>query len=85
VIQQVELLEDEADPGRPDRGQSGVGQRRYVLPADPDLAAVPPFQGPATCSRVLLPDPDGPMTATRSAGWTSSAIPVSAVTGGAPG
>ncbi len=40
---------------------------------------------PARCSSVVLPDPDGPTTATSSPAATSRLTPSSAVTGGEPG
>jgi hypothetical protein len=46
VVEQVELLEDEADPAGADRGEPGVGHPFDVLPADADPAAVRPLQGP---------------------------------------
>ena len=41
---QVELLEDEADPAGPQRGQLPVGERRDVVPVDPDAARGRPVQ-----------------------------------------
>jgi hypothetical protein len=40
---------------------------------------------PIRCSKVLLPDPDGPSTATSSPAATVTLTPRSAVTGGALG
>jgi hypothetical protein len=39
VVEQMERLEDEAEAARPDPGQLGVGQARYLFPGDGDGAA----------------------------------------------
>ena len=44
VVEQVELLEDEAEPAGAEPGQRGVGEPGDLLAADPDAAAGRPFQ-----------------------------------------
>jgi hypothetical protein len=68
VIEQEELLEHEPQPVPAHRGQLGVGQRGHLAPGDPDHAAGRFSSVPRTCSRVDLPEPDGPRTASRSPG-----------------
>ncbi len=45
VLGQEELLEDEADPGGPQRGQLAVGEPGDVEAGDPDAAGAGPVQG----------------------------------------
>src|SRR5262245_1520198 len=45
VLEQVELLEHEADARGPDAGQLPVGHRRRIRAGDADDAAAGPFQG----------------------------------------
>src|SRR5579859_4148609 len=48
----------------------------------PEVGASSPAR---MCPRVVLPDPDGPVIATNSAGAMLSVTPARAVTGGGPG
>ena len=45
VLGQEELLEDEADPGGPQRGQLAVGEPLDVEAGDPHMAGAGPVQG----------------------------------------
>ena len=85
VLGQEELLEHEADPGGPQRGQLPVGQGGHVEAGDPHRPAVGRSRVPIRCSSVDLPDPDGPTIATSSPCATVKLTPRSATTGGSPG
>ena len=54
-------------------------------PVTRTVPAVARSSVPARCSRVVLPEPDGPSTATSSPAATRRLTPDSAVTGGDPG
>ena len=54
-------------------------------PVTRTVPAVARSSVPARCSRVVLPEPDGPSTATSSPAATRRLTPASAVTGGDPG
>ena len=82
VGHQEELLEDEADPARPNAGQRRVGSPSTTRPATRTLPAVGRSSVPAMASSVDLPDPDGPTTAVNSPVPTVRVTDLSAATGG---
>ena len=66
MIQEMELLEDEAQPTTPYRRQRPVTQPGHRLTGDASRPAEGSSRVPSRCSSVDFPDPDGPTTATRS-------------------
>jgi hypothetical protein len=66
VLCEEELLKDEPDPARAQRGEPLVGRSSV----------------PITCKSVVLPDPEGPTIATSSPRVTVRLTPRSAATGG---
>ena len=82
VLGQEELLEHEPDPGRPQRGQLPVAHGGHVEAGDADVARLGRSRLPMRCSRVVLPDPDGPTMATTRPRSTVKLTPRRAVTGG---
>ena len=68
MVEQVELLEDEAKAARADPGQLSVGQR-WIPPAPPivTLPRVGRSSVPRHVQDVVLPEPEGPSTTARSA------------------
>ena len=71
VLGEEELLEHEPDPGGPQRGQLPVGQPATSRPVICTVPALGRSRVPIRCSSVVLPDPDGPTTATSSPGVRS--------------
>lgn len=80
AVEQVELLEDEPDPLRPHRRQVIVGGGDDVEALDAHLAGGGRSSVPMICSRVVLPEPDGPTTVSSSPASTSRPAPLSAWT-----
>ena len=67
VLGQEELLEHEADPRGPQRGQLPIRELVDVEAGDPHVA--PNWVGPSVpirCNKVVLPDPEGPTMPTSS-------------------
>jgi len=58
-------LEHEADPLAPELGQLPLVQPGERLVVDGDRAEVGWSRPAAQCRKVLLPDPDGPITAVK--------------------
>ena len=80
-LEQEELLEDEADPGRAQAGQLVVaGARRGRGPRSRSLPLLGRSSVPIRCSRVDLPEPEGPTIAVSSPRSTLSETPRSAST-----
>jgi hypothetical protein len=85
VVEQHELLEHHAQPVRAQAADEALGQPLDGGPAtrtEPDVGRSSPA---ARFSSVVLPEPDGPTTATNSPLWTSSETPRIGSTGGLPG
>ena len=85
MLGQEELLEHEADPGGPQRGQLAVGELLDVEAGDPTRPELGRSRVPIRCNRVVLPDPDGPTMPTSSPRSTAKDTPRRAVTGGSLG
>ena len=67
MLGEEELLEHEPHPGRPQRRQLAV--RQCAARSSPVIFTVPALgrsRLPITCSSVVLPEPEGPTTATNS-------------------
>ena len=77
---QVEELEDEAGPVAAQPGRRVVGQLADRLALEDDLAGVGRSSPPSSWRSVLLPEPDGPISATNSPASTVSETPRSAST-----
>jgi hypothetical protein len=60
VLGEEELLENEADPGRPQRGQLAIGELVDVEAADRDSPCVGPLQRPDDMQERGLARPGGP-------------------------
>ena len=76
VLGEEELLEDEPDPGRPQRGELAVAQLGDVEAGDrAPSRCVGRSSVPIRCSSVDLPDPDGPTIATSSPAPTAKLTP----------
>ena len=78
--QQVERLEDEADPVAAQQRELSVVQVRQVRATDEDLAGGQAVEPREQCSSVDLPEPDGPMMAVNRARANSTETPSSALT-----
>ena len=63
--QQIEGLEDEADALAPERRALRLAEAADVDVSEPHAAAVGASSPAAQCRNVLLPEPDGPMTAVK--------------------
>jgi hypothetical protein len=83
VLGEEELLEHEPDAAGSQRGELTVIELADVELVDPDLALVWRSSVPMTCSRVDLPEPEGPTIATSSPRRTERDTPRRAGTGGA--
>ncbi len=84
-LDEVELLEHEADAPPAERCQTGIAQATDVVAIDAHGPAVGRCRAPTTLISVDFPEPDGPTRATNSPAWTVRSIPASASTGGWPG
>ena len=82
--QQVEELEDEADVLAPQQRDLAVAERADVLSGDRDVPLVGTSSAARMCISVDLPEPDGPITATSSPGFTCSETPRNASTAVSP-
>ena len=86
MLGQEELLEHEPDPGRPQRRRAArSGRAGTSKPATRTVPVVGRSRVPMMWSREVLPDPDGPTTATSSPAATVTDTALSASTGGWPG
>ena len=85
MLGEEELLEHEPHPAGPQRRQLAVRQAATSRPVIFTVPALGRSRLPITCSSVVLPDPDGPTTATNSPAVTVRLTSRSAVTGGVLG
>jgi hypothetical protein len=82
--QQVEGLEDEADPLAPQQRQRAVVERPSSTPSSVTVPLVGRSRPARMCISVDLPDPDGPMIAAKRAGAKSTLTSRSASTATSP-
>jgi len=61
--QQVERLEDEADPVPAQQRQPRLAERAQLMPGQPDLARRGPVKPGRALQQRALPEPEGPITA----------------------
>jgi hypothetical protein len=80
-IEQSEVLEDEADRLSSEGCQLVARQTAQVVPADGEVSVLGALSPPTSESRVLLPAPEAPISATWQPGSTSRSTPSSTVIG----
>jgi len=85
VLGQEELLEHEADPSGPQRGQLPIESCSTSRPVTRTFPELGRSKVPIRCNKVVLPDPEGPTMPTSSPRATEKETPRRAVTGGSLG
>ena len=78
VFREEELLENEADLRGPQRGEFSIRHGCYVEAGDAHRPATRPVERAHEVQQRVLPDPDGPTTATSSPGCTVKLMPCNA-------
>ena len=81
---EVELLEDEPEGAQPQRRELAVGKRSEVAAVEDDRPPDGRSSAPSSWSSVVLPDPLGPSSATKSPASIEKLTPSTAYTGSEP-